>query len=57
MKMEVEKGTRYPNLGTVLMVEDFLKENSHETFKFSELRKQLPKQVMHQTLKIIIQIL
>ena len=45
---------RYPNLSTVLMVEDVLKENSDMPMKLSELKKKLPKQVMHQTLKIIL---
>ena len=48
---------RYPNLNTVLMVEDVLKKNSDVPMKLSELKKKLPKQVMHQTLKIILQYL
>ncbi|MAG91480.1 hypothetical protein CMO83_02290 [Candidatus Woesearchaeota archaeon] len=55
-----EKGTktkRYPNLSTVLMVEDFLKKHRDVPIKIAELKKKLPKQVMHQTLKIILQYL
>ncbi len=48
---------RYPNLSTVLMVEDFLKENRDLPIKISELKRKLPKQVMHQTLKIILEYL
>lgn len=48
---------RYPNLNTVLMVEDFLKKNRDMPIKISELKKKLPKQVMHQTLKIILEYL
>ena len=48
---------RYPNLNTVLMVEDFLKKNMGMPMKLSELRKKLPKQVMHQTLKMILEYL
>ncbi|MBN2422807.1 hypothetical protein JXB41_06260 [Candidatus Woesearchaeota archaeon] len=48
---------RYPNLNTVLMVEDVLKKNSDIPMKISELKRKLPKQVMHQTLKIILQYL
>ena len=48
---------RYPNLNTVLMVEDFLKENRDLPIKISELKRKLPKQVMHQTLKIILEYL
>ena len=48
---------RYPNLSTVLMVEDFLKENRDVPIKLSELKRKLPRQVMHQTLKIILEYL
>ncbi len=48
---------RYPNLSTVLMVEDFLKETRDTPIKISELRRNLQKQVMHQTLKIILEYL
>ena len=48
------KTKRYPNLNTVLMVEDFLKKHRDIPIKMSELRKKLPKQVMHPTLKIIL---
>ena len=48
---------RYPNLNTVLMVEDFLKKNRDIPMKISDIRKGLPKQVMHQTLKLILEYL
>ena len=48
---------RYPNLNTVLMVEDFLQKHRDMPMKISELRNKLPKQVMHQTLKIILEYL
>ena len=48
---------RYPNLGTVLMVEKFLQENQSTPLKLSEIRFNLPKQVMHQTLKVILEYL
>src|SRR3989338_6239793 len=48
---------RYPNLNTVLMVEDFLKGHRDMPVKFSELKRKLPKQVMHQTLRIILEYL
>ena len=53
----VDKNKRYPNLSTVLMVEDFLKKHRDMPMKISELKKKLPKQVMHQTLKIILEYL
>lgn len=48
---------RYPNLNTVLMVEDFLKEHRDLPIKISDLKKQLPKQVMHQTLQVVLEYL
>ena len=60
MKMELKlKNTNigYPNLSTVLMVEDILKENSALPLKISEVKKLLPKKVMPQTLKIILEYL
>lgn len=48
---------RYPNLNTVLMVENFLKANCDLPLKLSEIKKRLPKQMMHQTLKIILEYL
>lgn len=48
---------RYPNLSTVLMVEDFLRANRDQPMKISNIKKQLPKQVMHQTLLIILEYL
>ena len=57
----VQKGRyqtkRYPNLNTVLMVEDFLKEHRDFPLKISDIKKQLPKKVMHQTLKIVLEYL
>jgi len=48
---------RYPNLSTVMMVEDFLKKHRDTPLKLSEIRAKLPKQVMHQTLKLILEYL
>lgn len=47
-----EKG-RLPNLGTILMIEDFLKKQK-KAVSVAGIRKKLPKQVMHQTLKIAL---
>jgi hypothetical protein len=57
LSKEESKTKRYPNLNTVLMVEDFLREHSNKPIKLSELRKSLPKQIMHQTLKVILEYL
>jgi hypothetical protein len=51
------KVKRYPNLNTVLMVEDFLKRNRDMPIKITELKQKLPKQIMHQTLQIILEYL
>ena len=46
----------YPNLKTVLMVEEVLKE-AETTLTREEIKKRLPAQVMHQTLNIILEYL
>ena len=51
------KVRRYPTLHTVLMVEDFFKAHRDMPLKLSEIKKQLPKQVMHETLKVILEYL
>ena len=51
------KAKRYPNLSTVLMVEVFLKKHRDMPIKIAELKRKLPKQVMHQTLKLILEYL
>ena len=43
----------YPNLRTVLMVEKVLKE-AETAISREELKKRLPKQIMHQTLNVIL---
>jgi hypothetical protein len=48
---------RYPNLNTVLMVEDFLKAHQDQPLKVSEIKKHLPKQIMHQTLLVVLEYL
>jgi len=45
---------RYPNLSTVLMVENLLKKHKDIPMKMSVLKRKLPKQVMHQTLQIVL---
>ena len=42
-----------PTLGTVLMVEDTLK-NANELMRLADLKRKLPKKVMHQTLLQIL---
>lgn len=55
---KIQKELRMPNLGTILMVEEFLQNHTlNSPMKISEIKEQLPKQVMHQTLKIILEYL
>ncbi len=50
MKTEI---IHYPSLKTVLMVEDVLK-NAQLTMTREQLKKKLPKKIMHQTLNAIL---
>ena len=59
--MTVKKGyqkpkelRRFPTLHTILMIEGVLKKNRETPMKLPELKKKLPKQVMHQTLMITL---
>ena len=47
---------RYPRLDTILMVEEFIKENDGE-FKKTRLWEALPKKMMYQTFDLIIRYL
>tara|TARA_Y100000310_G_scaffold268493_1_gene281121 strand:+ start:248 stop:553 length:306 start_codon:yes stop_codon:yes gene_type:complete len=57
IEKEENKIKRYPNLNTVLMVEDFLKKNRDKPLKITQLKQKLPKQIMHQTLNVILEYL
>lgn len=46
----------YPSLKTVLMVEDTLKK-ANKLLTREELKKKLPKKIMHQTLNVILEYL
>lgn len=48
------KVLRYPNLSTILMVENFLKKHRDVPISLAQLKVKLPKQIMHQTLKVIL---
>jgi hypothetical protein len=52
-----KKVLRYPNLNTVLMVEEFLEKHRDFPIQISEIKEKLPRQVMHQTLKLILEYL
>ena len=51
--MEESKIIHYPNLKTVLMVEKTLK-NANNTMTREDLKKRMPKKIMHQTLNLIL---
>ena len=48
---------RYPNLNTVLMIEDFLQEHEDMPMSIAKIKKGLPKKVMHQTLLLTLEYL
>lgn len=57
MKKQILETIRYPNLNTILMVEKALKKHQDMPLKISELKRRLPRQVMHQTLAVILEYL
>ncbi|MBT5740520.1 hypothetical protein HOI26_05490 [Candidatus Woesearchaeota archaeon] len=46
-----------PNLNTVIMVENVLKKMDESVVTVAELKRKLPRQVNHNTLKIILEYL
>ena len=55
--IQVEKLEHSPTLNTVLMVEETLKNIKESVITIAQLKKILPKQVNHNTLKIILEYL
>ncbi len=55
MELEIRKtgAARYPRLDTILMIEDFIKENDGE-YKKKQLWDNLPKKMMYQTFSIAL---
>ena len=51
-KFNIKDG-RFPNLGSILMVEEILKK-ADSAVSIAEIKRRLPKKIMHQTLKIIL---
>lgn len=56
MQLTKIKVIHYPSLKTVLMVEEALKK-ANKLLTREELKKRLPKKIMHQTLNIILEYL
>ena len=53
MTLKKENILRYPRLDTVLMVENFIRENDGE-FKKRKLWESLPKKMMYQTFCVVM---
>lgn len=46
-----------PTLNTVMMVEDVVKNSEKSVITVAEIKRKLPKQINHNTLKVILQYL
>ena len=55
--IQEQKLEHSPTLNTVLMVEDTLKNMEGSIITIAELKRKLPKQVNHNTLKLILEYL
>lgn len=55
--IERKKAEHYPTLNTVFMVEDTLKNMDESVISVAELKRRLPKQINHNTLKLILEYL
>ena len=56
MSKKKQKIEHTPTLNTILMVEEALK-NTNESVTIAELKRKLPRQVNHNTLKVILEYL
>jgi len=52
--IQKEKPTHWPTLNTVIMVENTLKKISESIISVAELKRNLPRQVNHNTLMLIL---
>tara|TARA_B100000315_G_C14174066_1_gene405871 strand:- start:62 stop:322 length:261 start_codon:yes stop_codon:yes gene_type:complete len=53
----MEESKHCPNLNTVIMVENTLKEMDESLFTVAQIKRKLPRQVNHNTLKVILEYL
>ncbi len=53
MEMQNQEVLHYPNLRTMLLVEEVLKK-SETAIKREEIKRRLPVKIMHQTLNLIL---
>ena len=56
-QIQKQKLEHSPTLNTVFMVENILKRMSGSVISIAELKRKLPKQVNHNTLKVILEYL
>ena len=52
-----EKQVHWPTLNTIIMVEDTLKNSKEKIISVADLKKELPRQVNHITLMVILEYL
>ena len=57
MVIKMQKLKHSPTLNTVIMVEETLKNMDESVISVAELKRRLPKQVNHNTLKVILEYL
>ena len=55
--IQIQKLEHSPTLNTILMVENILTNMDESVITIAELKRRLPKQVNHNTLKIILEYL
>ena len=55
--IERKKAEHYPTLNTVFMVEETLKNMDESVISVAELKRKLPKQINHNTLRLILEYL
>ena len=55
--MKMQELAQAPNLNTVIMVENTLKNMKESVITVAELKRKLPRQVNHNTLKVILEYL
>jgi hypothetical protein len=53
----MQKQQTWPKLNTVIMVENTIKNSDKSLITIPELKRKLPKQINHNTLKLILQYL
>jgi len=56
-KLVLQKLSHAPTLNTVIMVENVIRNSQNSVITVPEIKRALPKQVNHQTLKIILEYL